>query len=326
MSDINIRITASEEEVTALIAEIEEAVAQRERLLLGARLPGARMAPSPSIGGHGLITLEFRIAQLETRLMDVLNELLQLRDKKVLTAMLDPENIDMNMERWVAQYEAAQARRKVEVEGLVIPPELLVGGADIDLPWAELAAVERGIEQLKVELGDAEIFLLQTYELAKSRTDEVKDDWGYILADAEVHGIKLDIAKMESRIVGAEVENIEAEVMGLQELLEDVNLPSVSRGLRMIFLRLPGLRETLSLMWQIKMIQRELLRPGAIGKVTAAIIAVIYLVKGQEKRQRALEARMDQLEADTDKRNITLEQAVERFGKLPERYRSTVPP
>ena len=116
MSDINIRIETQENEIERLINRIDVAIAKRDELLLGAprvralgRAPptdetGATGVPVKDIFTADVDEMNFRISQLETRLQDAQNWLLQLLDKADIEAMLDPENIDANLDRWVGQF------------------------------------------------------------------------------------------------------------------------------------------------------------------------------------------------------------------------------
>ena len=136
------------------------------------------------------------------------------------------------------------------------------------------------------------------------------------------------------------VDRLTAEILALDMLIEQtdaslmtafmgMDLPSVDRGTRMLLLRVPGLRELLRLLYIISMTQRSLRLGGVRGPVTAAITSALYVYMAfqlLERRQARLEARLNAIQRDTDRRNISLEEAVRRFGMLPERYRATVPP
>lgn len=154
---------------------------------------------------------------------------------------------------------------------------------------------------------------------------------GVAMEPAKLAAAARDVDKIlaEAGEVEAVLVAIDAAKDGLLDVgdeLRDLKLPTVNRATRMLMLRIPGLREVLRLMYQIKMLQGQILTPGMAGKVVALLVSLIYFQEAMAKRQQRLEARMNQLEQDRDKRDITMDEAVRRFGLLPEKYRSTVVP
>ncbi len=246
---------------------------------------------------------------------------------------------EAELDALIAKLDEAMAKRdallitrevgRVEVEGMVIPPEMLVGGEDAELPGEledEIAEMESRIGNLDedVEIKQHEIDML------RQRVDRIYLDY----ADYEervfdaIKAADGDLAAVDWKLLETqvEIEATEAELMTLMMMLETISLPRVSRATRMILLRVPGLMQTMRLMLQIKMLQREILRPGPIGKITATLVVIMYAVQAYEKRQKTIEDRLDKLEGDTELRMGTLEDAVRGYGELPERYRSSVPP
>lgn len=143
-------------------------------------------------------------------------------------------------------------------------------------------------------------------------------------AASDVDKILANAGEVEAVLVA--IDEAKDGLLDVGDELRDLKLPTVSRATRMLLLRVPGLREVLRLMYQIKMLQGQILTPGVAGKVVALLVSIIYISEAMNKRQRKIEARLDQLEQDRDLRDITMDEAVRRFGELPERYRSTVVP
>lgn len=125
------------------------------------------------------------------------------------------------------------------------------------------------------------------------------------------------------------VEETKAGLEDVDDMADGLKLPTIDRGTRMILLRIPGLREAMRLLYQIKMMQRTLKLGELRGPVTAGILAAMYAymaLEAMQKRQDRLEARMSDFEKTFTRRYITMEEAVHGLGVLPQRYRSTVPP
>ncbi|GAF87291.1 unnamed protein product, partial [marine sediment metagenome] len=236
-------------------------------------------------------------------------------------------------------YLASLTQRKAELEELFVKFRLIEAGmAENDARLAELTRLEEYAIRIDDHLTDfirqeeyVEALLGHLAAEAAGlnvQTEVVKGEVDMLLL--EVGGLDAILLRAEltrAEIAAAEVEiaAAEAEALTLKGIVEDINLPTVSRASRMILLRIPGLREVLRLMYQIKMMQTSLLA-GPLGVTVAMIVALMYIMQAMDTRQKNLEARMAKLEADTDLRTISLEEAVRGYGELPQRYRSGVPP
>lgn len=150
---------------------------------------------------------------------------------------------------------------------------------------------------------------------------------------AEILEVSDVAAAIESEVQGTvdritmELDEAEAQASSLKDQFMALDFPGVDRASRMILLRIPGLRVTLRLLYQISMYQRTLGIAGIRGPLTVAGITLLYLSMAYTKMQRKqdrLEAKIMALEREMNIRLITMEEAVRGYGELPQRYRTTV--
>ena len=139
----------------------------------------------------------------------------------------------------------------------------------------------------------------------------------------------LDAILLRAEVARSEIAAVAAEGRSLKEQFMDLDVGGIDRATRTILLRIPLLNEVIRLQGIIWRTQRALKLEGGRGPLTAALTIALSLWGLYQKLQRdqkRLEARIDKLEADTDLRTISLEEALRGYGELPQRYRSGVPP
>ncbi len=133
--------------------------------------------------------------------------------------------------------------------------------------------------------------------------------------------------------VEATVFRLTQQLEGVADLADETDdkvkklrLPTIDRATRMILYRIPGLRNVLRMLYQIKVLTRAMGIAGR-GEITAIIVAMLFIgnAMGKAEREREkMEARLAYLETLVERRIVTMEEALRGYSEDSEDYRSGV--